>query len=1044
MKKYLLSAFLSFFFFQGFSQLLSWSPDFPTETGGTFVVTMDANYGNKGLLNYTTTDVYVHIGVITNKSSNSGDWKYVKSTWGSTDASFRASSLGNNKWSFTISGGIRSYFGISDPTETILKIAILFRSGDGSKVQRNADGSDMFIPVYTSSLAVRITEPFFQPTYTPVAEPITKSTGDQVVITGKSNANATLTISFNGSVIATASGAQTITASPVITDAGNQQVIITANEGTTSVQDVLNFFANSTVNIASLPAGVRTGINYNGDGTSATLVLYAPGKGRVNVIGEFPGSNWTEQASYQMNKTPDGNYWWLTVSGLTSGQEYGYQYLVDGSLKIADPYAEKILDPANDPFISSATYPALKSYPTGLTTGIVSVLQTGQVPYSWQASFTKPDKKNLVVYELLVRDFVASHNWQTLSDTLPYLKKLGINAIELMPFNEFEGNISWGYNPDFYFAPDKYYGPASTLKHFIDQCHQNGIAVIMDIALNHAFGSSPMVQLYWDAVNNRPATNNPWYNPVAKHAYNVGYDMNHESPATHYFVSRVLEHWTQQYKIDGFRFDLSKGFTQTQTCDNNGGNCNVSAWGAYDQSRVNIWKGYYDTLQLKSSGAYCILEHFADNSEEKVLSDYGMLLWGNGNYNYNQASMGYSTDWNFDYTLAGTRGWTNPYLDGYMESHDEERLMYKNITYGNASGGYNIKDTATALKRQELAGAFFLMLPGPKMIWQFGELGYDYSITSCNPGNTIPQPYPQDNCRTDPKPIRWDYLQQPNRKKLYDVYSALIQLRFHPSFSDQFISNASQQDFSSAFKWLKLEKIVVVGNFDVTTRTGSVLFPSSGTWYDYLNGGTINVGATAYAFTLAPGEYHIYTKTSASLPVTMVSFTGKNEDHKNILSWQVASELNLDHYEIERSADGKDFLPVGNVKAIGSDQYSFTDEDAGAALLYYRIRSVDKDGKFGYSRVISIKTAYAAWQVTVSPNPVQNGTSLYIRSPRQQQASFVITDISGRILYRRNVSVSAGSNQYKIDGMASFSKGIYMVAVICGSEKQTLKLIKSE
>ena len=57
-----------------------------------------------------------------------------------------------------------------------------------------------------------------------------------------------------------------------------------------------------------------------------------------------------------------------------------------------------------------------------------------------------------------------------------------------MPFNEFEGNDSWGYNPDFYFAPDKYYGPKNTLKEFIDSCHSKGIAVIMDIALNHSFG----------------------------------------------------------------------------------------------------------------------------------------------------------------------------------------------------------------------------------------------------------------------------------------------------------------------------------------------------------------------------------------------------------------------------------------------------------------------------------------------------------------------------------------------------------------------------
>ena len=93
---------------------------------------------------------------------------------------------------------------------------------------------------------------------------------------------------------------------------------------------------------------------------------------------------------------------------------------------------------------------------------------------------------------------------------------MGINAIEMMPVNEFEGNLSWGYNPDYYFAPDKYYGPANNMKQFVDNCHKKGIAVIMDIALNHSFGQAPMVQLYWDAVNSRPAANNPWFNPVPK------------------------------------------------------------------------------------------------------------------------------------------------------------------------------------------------------------------------------------------------------------------------------------------------------------------------------------------------------------------------------------------------------------------------------------------------------------------------------------------------------------------------------------------------
>ena len=157
--------------------------------------------------------------------------------------------------------------------------------------------------------------------------------------------------------------------------------------------------------------------------------------------------------------------------------------------------------------------------------------------------FPGPIKETWLFMNLLLRDFLALHDWKTLKDTIRYLKSLGVNAIEVMPFNEFGGNESWGYNPFQFFAPDKYYGPKNNLKEFIDTCHKNGIAVIMDIVLNHTYGPSPLAQLYWDAQNNRPATDNPWYNAVAPTAFGFGDDFNHESAATKYFFNRVLQHW---------------------------------------------------------------------------------------------------------------------------------------------------------------------------------------------------------------------------------------------------------------------------------------------------------------------------------------------------------------------------------------------------------------------------------------------------------------------------------------------------------------------
>jgi hypothetical protein len=376
--------------------------------------------------------------------------------------------------------------------------------------------------------------------------------------------------------------------------------------------------------------------------------------------------------------------------------------------------------------------------------------------------------------------------------------------------------------------------------------------------MNHTFGQSPTVQMYFNTATGRPAANNPWHNEVAKHDFNVGYDINHESQATKDLVDRVVEHWLTKYKIDGYRWDLSKGFTQKQTCDNNGANCNAGAMAAHDASRIAIHSRIYDKIQAVSPNAYSILEHFADNTEEKELSAKGMLLWGNLNFNFNESTMGYLAQSNFEGGIYKKRDWAQPHLVTYMESHDEERLMYKNLNFGNSTNpSHNTKDLNTALKRDEMAASFWAMIPAPKMLWQFQELGYDYSINTCTNGTV------NNACRLDPKPIRWDYLNIPNRKALYDVYAKLFKLRNTPNFLPTFITDNISYSLGGAFKTLQVSsdslKITVIGNFDVNATTGSVTFQNSGTWYNYLNGGTRTASGTSESITLQPGEYYVYT-----------------------------------------------------------------------------------------------------------------------------------------------------------------------------------------
>ena len=619
--------------------------------------------------------------------------------------------------------------------------------------------------------------------------------------------------------------------------------------GTSGTSDTsINYIMiNPDVHNAPSPAGTLDGINYNSN-TSVTLSLFAPEKEFVYLVGDF--NDWKIDTLFCMNRdsvNADSVHWWLTLTGLTSGQEYAFQYLVDSDIRIADPYTEKVLDPWNDQqIINSGIYPNLKPYPIGKTEEPVSVFQTNQTPFTWVHSdtFVRPEQKDLIIYEMLVRDFIANHDYSTLADTLDYFQNLGINAIELMPVNEFEGNSSWGYNPSFYFAPDKYYGPSDNLKMFIDECHGRGIAVILDIVLNHSFGQSPLVRLYWDDVNNRPAANNPWYNVQSPNpTYFWGSDFDHESTATQTFIDRVNSYWITEYKFDGFRFDFTKGFTNT------GGD----GWW-YDPARINILKRMADKIWETDSTAYVILEHLTENAEEKILAEYnqGMMLWGNLNHSYNEATMGYHENGKSDFSWGyyGNRGWNAPALVTYMESHDEERLMYKNVTYGNSSGSYDVQDTTTALNRIKMAAAFFLTYPGPKMIWQFQELGYDYSIDY--------------NGRIGEKPIRWDYYTNNfDRQNLYKTFVALNKLRRENEvFTDAQTVNLWVTD-TNGRKRIKLThpsmNAVIIGNFDVISRSINPDFHATGIWYDYFSGDSINVSNVTDNIALLPGEFHVYT-----------------------------------------------------------------------------------------------------------------------------------------------------------------------------------------
>ncbi len=623
---------------------------------------------------------------------------------------------------------------------------------------------------------------------------------------------------------------------------------------------------------APVPAGMKDGINFNpNDDSKVTLVLYAPLKEFVYLLGDF--NNWEKQEAYLLKKDSAKDRFWIELTGLSPRTDHMYQYLVDGSIRIADPYSTTILDETNDGFIDEVTYPGLPAYPVGKTSHAVTLLRTGDPAYNWKVNnFVGPEKTDLVIYELLIRDFDALHSFDAVRSRLDYLQELGVNAIELMPVSEFDGNESWGYNPSFHMALDKFYGTPDAFKALIDECHKRGMAVILDVVYNHATGQNPYYRM-WNTSNGgyggQASAESPFFNPVATHSYSVFNDFNHSKSATRDYVRRTIGHWIDEYRIDGFRWDLTKGFTQNCT------ESNESCTNAYQADRVAVLKQYADMQWAKDSDFYVIFEHLGTNNEESEWVNYrlnegkGIMVWSKLTDPYNESTMGYHENRKSDFSWIDykNRGWSVPANVSYMESHDEERLMFKNLEYGNSSGTYSVKALSTALERQKAAGAFYFTVPGPKMIWQFGELGYEVSIN--------------DPCRVCNKPMRWEYLQDAERKALYDLWAKLVKLKLQePIFqSSEFSVDA---DAPSGLKKIQLtdpsggaelRHVNVIGNFGVVAQQIDPDFQATGTWYDLLDDNrSLNVSNPNAPIILQPGEFRVYGSSQVVLPVEDFEF----------------------------------------------------------------------------------------------------------------------------------------------------------------------------
>ncbi|MEM0994324.1 MAG: alpha-amylase family glycosyl hydrolase, partial [Bacteroidota bacterium] len=694
------------------------SPTLPTPNE-TVIITLDAACTPLA----GESKIYFHSGVSVTESKPM-NFDRVVGNWGQDDGVGEMTNIGTDLWEVTLPS-LRTYYGV-DATEDVFGLNFLFRSVDGTK-KEDQGGTNYFNSVNTGNYFSIIA---------PESSPYLVEVNTAFSTTSEANiAPNTWTLAEVDdndvvlNTLKTQTGGVTFSDNITLNSTDFRRFKVTADFGGGEVK--FKYFqakGYGAIVDAARPLGMQTGINYHAnDPTKATLILHAPvytrfykgengdvltgtntttPKNVVYVMGDF--NNWQLDEAYKMNRDRDGwdgstdadgdgdrgDYWWLELTGLTPGQEYIFQYYLEGGIQIADPYAEQLSDP-DDAQISDDVYPNLIAYPSEAI-GRASVLQTDQSDYVWEAApFNKPSTNDLNIYELHFRDFTEEGTYLAAIEKLEYLENMGINAIHVMPVSEFEGNSSWGYNPNFYFAPDKAYGTKDELKKFIDECHKRKIQVFNDLVLNHAFESNVMAIMYWDEEpcvphkpNGCPSVDNPWFNKFHKMVRNTaghwGVDWNHESEHTQAFMDRALDFWLQEYQFDGFRFDFTKGFGQIDPDDPINGFPSGDDWASsYKADRIGLLKRMSNGMWTRNPSSVVIFEHLANNNEDKELADYGISMWsGVGHHNDVKGFIfGNNTDntdiYNSGIYDAPARNFLFANWMSYPESHDEQRLAYE-------------------------------------------------------------------------------------------------------------------------------------------------------------------------------------------------------------------------------------------------------------------------------------------------------------------------------------------------------------------------------
>ena len=538
--------------------------------------------------------------------------------------------------------------------------------------------------------------------------------------------------------------------------------------------------------------------------SSIEFKLFAPYNEKATLKGCF--SDWSE---ISMQRDEQGYF--RTSVDLEDGV-YQYKFRVQSQsyflepnewIEVCDPYATDIDDPSQN--------------------SVVRIKDGHKIidTYVWQHDDKPlPSNDELVIYELFVGGFSGGEadkkergRFKDVIDKLDYLQELGINAVELMPIQEYPGDKYWGYNPRHYFAVESSYGSSEDFKHLIDECHGRGIRVLMDCIFNHGDTETPLSKINFDYWFTREPTDpdNSWGPEFDYDRYDEKLDLK---PAWE-FIGDVVRFWIEEYHIDGIRYDAAKQIA----------NRDFMSWISQQAKQAAAMKPFFNTAEYIP--------------EDPNLAGYGKPMDACWHESFYQQALKHICGDEFDLKALketvdcqqqGYEGTTTAI--NYISCHDHKYTM--------AELGDRAIFADEAFKRSRLGAVLLMTAVGTPLVWMGNEFG-EY-----NPEEEIA--------------IDWTLLENDSNQNLRSYYQGLIALR-----KDNHALRTNNIDFfhedpeSKVLAYIRWNdrgsRVVVVINFSGNFLEDYAIehFPHEGTWHEWTK--DYQVEAKAGKLVIDLGEY---------------------------------------------------------------------------------------------------------------------------------------------------------------------------------------------